>query len=423
MLTEQEKQKAREILRQSTTQAVQNDAKNSWEEFDKLANRRIAEQRIVESTSKRSVGDFFAGAGTGVLKTLRESSETLGKIPEALKTRLPANISSAISAGSALSPAMSKFEKRLGADEGELTEKPETPSGKAGFYTERVAEFLSPGAVKSVGSALKTPLTKAAEKLYQSALKPRNVVKGSKIIEEASDIAKIGLEEKIWLTKGGVEKTTNKINDFEEILGKAIEEGKASGQTIKTQGIIDYLGEAKKLFSHDIDPQKAEEATKQIDEIGERFLKNYGDEIPIEEAQKIKVSTGQTLRKYYNDLSGAEQEARKQGVRFLKEKIVEKSPVIGDINSRLKKLYTFDTALSKASGRIGNLNLLGLGTKFGAAVSGSKGATIGLIADLIDSPVIKSGAGIALNELGKYAQKGSIPLNAIIGLIRAKLED
>jgi len=395
--------------------------------------KNTLQNQTTNKFAEEGLGEFFRGVGTGVLSTARQSSQVLNtigkKIPKSIKTNL---LSSPITAPAAaaflvtsqIDPAMSALEQKVGAEEGELTEVPETGSGKAGFYTERVAEFLQPGTVKGVVGVAKKPLTLISEKLYQSALKPRNVVKGGKIVQTAEEISKIGLDERVWLTKGGVERVANKIDDFELQLGDAIETAKGLGVKIKTKGLQGYLNEAKKFFQNQLDVVEAKKAIKEIDDLGKEFIKEYGDEIPIEKAQEIKVATGQMLRKYYDRLSTAGIEGQKQATRFLKEKIVEGAPIVGDINSRLSNLYKFDQALSKASGRIGNLNLLGLGAKFGAAAGGSKGAIIGLLSDLADAPAIKSGAGIAINELSKLVNKKSvIPLNTLLGILRAKIEE
>ena len=88
------------------------------------------------------------------------------------------------------------------------------------------------------------------------------------------------------------------------------------------------------------------------------------------------------------------------------------------INKRLQSLYQFDTSLSKASGRISNLNLLGLRTKFGAAARGSTGAVVGMLADLADRGIIKSGVGIGIDVLakgaGKITEKSRIPVSLLI---------
>ena len=374
---------------------------------------------------------FASGVGTGIISTARQSSDTLRKlgeyVPDQVKRNLPqaplSPLSNAFAITKQISPALSKLEKSVGREDRSLTKVPETTAGKVGYYGERVAEFLSPEGVATTAKLLKKPLTWAAEKAYQSALKPRNIVKDGKVVVSAEEVVATGLKERVWLTKGGVERVADKIENFETQLGDAIEAAKVKGTAIATKGMQEYLDTAKKFFEDQVDVEAAKKAVAEINALGKNFIGKYGKNIPIEVAQKIKVSTGQFLRKYYDQLSAAGIEGQKQATRFLKEKIVEKAPVVGDVNKRLSSLYKFDQALEKARGRIGNLNLLGLAPKIGAAVGGAKGAVIGAVVGLIDNPAIKSGVGIGLNELSKLAEKGAIPLNALLGLIRARLEE
>jgi len=377
-------------------------------------------------TSIQAGLDVGLGFSKGILSSAKESSDVINKVKSKFPVQLPNTFTSpvktAFDIASKISPAISSFEEKKGLPTGTLT-TPKNKAQKVGFYGEKVAEFVNPVGLKGTSSVIKKPLTIVAEKLYQSALKPKNIVKDGKVVTDALDVVKTGLKEKVWLTKGGVERVANKIDDFEAQLGDAIEEVAGKGQKIATKGMQNYLNEAKRFFENQIDVKEAQKSVKEIDALGKNFIKKYGKEIPIEEAQKIKVATGQMLRKYYDRMSSAGIEGQKQATRFLKEKIVEKAPVVGDINKRLSSLYKFDEALSKASGRIGNLNLLGLGTKIGAAAGGSKGAAIGIVADLLDKAAFKSGAAIGLNELGRLGSKGTIPLNTLLGIIKAKLEE
>ena len=174
-------------------------------------------------------------------------------------------------------------------------------------------------------------------------------------------------------------------------------------------------------FADQFDISEAKNATKEIDNIYKEFVKKYGKELPIEVAQQIKVKTGQALRKYYDRMSSASIEGTKQGVRYLKDKIVEEAPQVGNINARLSNLYKFDQALSKASGRIGNLNLLGLPSKIGGAVGGMQGAVAGKILELLDAPAVKSGLAISLDKLTKggsaLMKGGKVPLANLLNYI------
>lgn len=260
--------------------------------------------------------------------------------------------------------------------------------------------YLEVGA-PGTGKIAEKLLTKAATKLYQTALKP-----STKLAPEvANQIVQTGLKERIWLTQGGVEAVAAKIDGFENMIGDAIEAAKGQGAKINLKGMQGYVDQVKDLFKYDVDVKAAESATKELDSLVSDFAKKYGNEIPIEEAQKIKVATGQQLKKYYDRMTSVGIEGRKQMTRFLKDKIIEKAPIVGDINARLSSLYEFDKALGQASNRINNLNLLSLGGKVltgaGATLGGAKGAALGLLGGILTSPSIKSGAAIGLDLIGK----------------------
>lgn len=269
-------------------------------------------------------------------------------------------------------------------------------------------------ALPVAGAVLKAPFSSVSERLYKSALKPTGALRS-----KADELARTGLDERVWLTQGGVEKAAQKIDDFENQLGAAIDDASKKGKSVKLSGMKDYLDEAKQWLSYNFDVKHAERDAKAIDDLYENFIAKYGDEIPVAEAQKIKVATGQRLAKFYDKMTDvAHIEGLKQGTRYLKDQIVENAPMVGDINARLGKLYKLDKALDGAKGRLGNLNLLGLGAKFGMAASGSKGAAMGILADLLDSAMWKSGAAIGVNEvasvLQKTSQQAGIPLNVLM---------
>ncbi len=225
----------------------------------------------------------------------------------------------------------------------------------------------------------------------------------------------------MFLTQGGVEKVASKIDDLETQLGSVIEGAKAEGKTISTNGMQAYLDEVKDFFRYDADVEAGKKAIQELDDMAASFKKEYGEELPIDIAQKIKVSTGQKIAKYYDRLTDVGIEGRKQMTRYLKDKIVEKAPIVGDVNTRLSSLYQFDKALSKAQGRIGKLNLLGLPSKLGGAIAGPKGAVLGKALEILDSAGIKSTAAIGLNELSKLSGAAGagarIPVTALLNYL------
>ena len=308
-----------------------------------------------------------------------------------------------------------------------------TPFGEVKPYSElKPAEAL--GEAFTVASAglpverlIKTPLTKAAEILYASGAKFRDIKKAGKVVVSAKEAVKTGLKERAWLTEGGVERVAQKIDDFENTLGDAIEKAKGTKLKFSRQELQSYLNEARDLFRNQFDQEAGDRALQEISRIQRTFLKRFGNEIPIEKAQRIKVETGNLLRKYYGQMSGATQEAQKQGVRFLKEKIVEVAPEVGEINKRLRSLYHLDRALGQAATRIRNLNLLGVSSKVGGAVAGPQGFVVGKLLELADSPALKSGAAIGINELakisGRLGRATKIPVAALIQKIAERISN
>jgi len=282
-----------------------------------------------------------------------------------------------------------------------------------GDGTQTAASFGVGAAVPIASDVLKKPITKLAERIYQSALKPSEDAL-------AQGVVKTGLKEKVWLTKGGVEKAAQKIDDLESQLDEAIKAGTAEGKTVPTNGLKKFVDPIRGWFET-VDVKASKAAQEYIDDTLKTFKKKYGNEIPIEEAQKLKVNTMRLIRNSYGELSNVQKETQKQMARFLKEGIVEKSPVVGDVNARLKSLYTLDEALGKASKRIGNLNLLGLGLKAGSALGGGKGAIMGLLGDLTDKAAVKSGAAIGLNNFANLAGQGVTNAKAPVTFLLNKL--
>lgn len=286
----------------------------------------------------------------------------------------------------------------------EAAQKNITP-GNIGMTALETVPFTNTG--KAIAKVVLKPLTSAAIKLYGSALKPTG-----KLAAQRSGLAATGLKERIWLTKGGVEKVANKIDDFEAALGREIE--RHGGESIPTSGLKTYLNEARKFFDNQLDVGEGRRALAEIDKLEAGFIQKYGKEIPLDLAQKIKVETGRLLRQHYDKLSSAGIEAQKQGVRFLKDEIVKRAPKAGNINARLTELYKFDKALDQARGRLGNLNLLGMASRMGGAVSGGTGFVIGKLLEIADGPLAKSGIAIGLNELSKGAVGGRVVLSQLI---------
>lgn len=332
------------------------------------------------------ITEFFVPIG-GEIKTASTISRFLGKAPNATKKAI-------------------EIASKIGLNAADFAARETIQKGEFGEETKRAGII---GTLTSLGGlALNKSgnfLLKKAANWYQSALKPSLV---KRQIGKIPEIIQTGLSEGIVLSEAGVEKVANRIDSFENLIGAKIAEAGRLGETVSSKKLKSFIEEAKQFFSGLTDVSFSKKASQEIDQLYKNFVKIYGDEIPIELAQEIKVKTGQWLHKSYGELSSPVIEGNKQLVRGLKEGILEKAPQLGDLNNRLRKLYQFDEALQKSQNRINNLNLLGIGTKVfttGAAVSSgvvgkAVNSALAIVNEIFGRPTSKSFLAIQMNRLG-----------------------
>ena len=107
--------------------------------------------------------------------------------------------------------------------------------------------------------------------------------------------------------------------------------------------------------------------------------------------------------------------------RSAKEALEEIIPQIKQLNATEGALIDLQTHIERASARITNRDLLGIGMPIkgtmGGVVGGYPGATAGLALGLLDTPIVKSKIAIVLNRLRKHGIK-VIP-SAAIGRLTA----
>lgn len=134
--------------------------------------------------------------------------------------------------------------------------------------------------------------------------------------------------------------------------------------------------------------------------------------IPVDQAQAMKQGTYQQLKgRAYGELKSATIESQKALARGLKEELEAQFPEIKGLNKQEGQFFNLEGTIEKALARIGNHQLIGIGTPVvagaGAAMGGAEAATsAGLLKLILDNPTVKSRLAIALNKAGR----GSIPL-------------
>jgi len=150
--------------------------------------------------------DFATGVGTGLVSRARDTSQLLSKVPTGGSNPLTAPFRTAVKAVQQIDPALSKLESKLGAEEGESTQKPDTTFGKAGFYSERVGEFLIPGGAGAKASkatleakASRSILGRIADKVAPKVNKKeiQSALEEGRLITRSPLSKKIGLKDKI----------------------------------------------------------------------------------------------------------------------------------------------------------------------------------------------------------------------------------
>ena len=349
------------------------------------------------------------------------------------------------------------------AHAGESFKKGDIGAG-AGESTGIGLNLVGPSALKDVHIPIKVPaLPTVAERMYQSALKPSTTIPAI----QRESLVKTGLNAEIPISPAGAGKLSGLIDDLNSKISQQIAAGGPkpllrppvkgllpaapteiaipgsdpnmvgtveaphspravlqrpalpggpisyfdSGTTINPQDVVKRLDSVKARFANQVNPEADLQA---IDAAKAEFLKNNPDAIPAAQAQAMKQGTYQQLKgRAYGELKGATIESQKALARGIKEELETQFPEIKGLNAQESQFIGLDRALDKALNRIGNHQLIGIGTPI---VGGATGAVAGgpaaiasmIMKAAIDDPVVKSRLAIALNKAGR----GSIPINA-----------
>lgn len=253
-------------------------------------------------------------------------------------------------------------------------------------------------------------LGRTPEGAYESALKPSTTLGEA----ERAAITQTGLKEGIPVSQGGLEK----VGDLIDTLNQQVKDTVATNPNapVNKFAVASRLGPVAQRSAMQVTPEADLSA---VSETGNEFLRNQPNEIPAETAQAMKTGTYRALgNKAYGELKGASIEAQKALARGLKEEIASQFPELASLNKREGALIDLQDVLERSVARIGNHQIMGIGTPIAAgaatAVTGSNkvGAAVGLIKAVLDNPYVKSKLAIALSRAG-------VPQQAIAGRIAA----
>jgi hypothetical protein len=241
-------------------------------------------------------------------------------------------------------------------------------------------------------------LGRTPEEAYQSALKPSTTLSES----ERAAITKTGLSEEIPVTKDGLDDLHDLISDLNTKIKAQI--ASDPSRPVNKFAVASRLSKTADRFANQVSPT---EDLESIGRVGNDFLETAPNPIPAARAQTMKQGTYQALGdKAYGEVKGASIEAQKALARGLKEEIARIFPEVGKLNARESQLLDLEPVLERAIGRIGNHQLMGIGTPVAAgaakAVTGSNkvGAVVGVVKAVLDNPAVKSRLAIALSKGG-----------------------
>ena len=229
------------------------------------------------------------------------------------------------------------------------------------------------------------------------------------------------LDEKIPISKGGLNKVGTLLDDLEMKMDDAV----AANPNAKIR-IDDVLGPVNDLKTWASKTVNGKSLSGKIDNVISGFKKQYGDEITVAQAQEIKRNTNAFLKKSYGELKPVTVEAQKQIVRGLRDKIAQEIPTITGINARYGDLKVLEKALERAVNRSGNWDLLGLtplvaGTMVGGSTGSiGKASAAAALYQTLRNPGVQSRIAIALKNAGA-GRKSNAMANALVNSIYQRI--
>lgn len=243
------------------------------------------------------------------------------------------------------------------------------------------------------------------EGAYESALKPSTTIGEA----QRANIVQAGLQNAIPVSKAGLEKISDLIDDYNSKIKAEI--AKDPTRPIDPNAVATRADQAKARFANQVNAQgdlNAIEASKQ------QFLNEQGAQpgqaappMAADKAQAMKQGTYSVLKGKFGEQGSASVEAQKALARGLKEEIATQFPEISNLNAAESKLLDLQPILERAVNRIGNHQLIGIGTPVAGAAtkavtgSGSLGVAVGAIKAVLDNPVVKSRLAIAVSKGAK----------------------
>lgn len=223
----------------------------------------------------------------------------------------------------------------------------------ANFAANAIPAFLTSGkfAVAPVAPVLAGP----AKRILQSAVKPGAADIRSKAADRALGTM---LEENIYPTAGGMEKTSRIAGELEKQVQDAIA---ASPENVSVAAIGSRLRGLYEKAMRQVNPQADLAAIRASwDEFVKSPLIKGKTEIPVQLAQDLKKGTYRSLAGKYGEIGSTSTEAQKALARGAREEVASKVPEVTELLKREAALMNVKDVAATRALQSGNNNLLGL---------------------------------------------------------------
>lgn len=253
-------------------------------------------------------------------------------------------------------------------------------------------DAVAPKIIPAVGKA--ALLGKTPAEAYESALRPSVTMDAA----QKSSAVQGGLENEIPVSKGGVDKIADRIDE----LNQAVKDQIASDPTkpIDPNAVATRADQAKARFAQQVN---AGGDLKAIDASKQQFL-DENPSLNAADAQAMKQGTYRVLGGKFGEQGSASVEAQKALARGLKEEIAAQFPEISGLNAQESRLLDLQPLIERAVNRATNQGLFRLGTGAVAGTvkalgGGNKVAAVAAVMkQVLDDPMIKSRLAIAVSK-------------------------
>lgn len=287
-----------------------------------------------------------------------------------------------------------------------------TGAGKVLGMIPGVKRLLAPSqasvGTKPVGTGA---LDKTASAMMEKSMKvpPSSVIGGVKVNREKA--IETALDNGIPITKGGLKRVQGLIDDLGEQMD-AVVAGNPNA-LIKTDSVLEPVMTLKDWASKTVNGQAN---AKKIDRVIKQFKDQYGDEITVAQAQEIKRNTNAFLKKSYGELKPVTEEATKQIVRGLKDRIAQEIPEIAGVNLKYGEMKNLERVLERAVNRTGNWDWFSLSAGMAGSIVGGATGNVMKATEavafwrLMKSPIVQSHLALMLKRAGKGKEANAMAM-------------